>query len=490
VSQADESASGIPAERIDFSHAQRRKPRRSLTPLYDWIIRLQHLSGINRSVALVVSARVSTILGNIGTAVLMLRYLSPVEQGYYFTLISLAAMQVVFELGFSFVVLQLAAHERAHLRIDANGAVEGDAATRCRLASILQLAMRWYMRGGAVLGLCLLPLGGYFFWRGQRPDDHVRWMLPWCVSVAACVWLFVESPLFAFIEGCGQVDEVAGMRLCQTIANTAFAWICMAAGRGLFAPGMVMGASASVGAVFLFRRRAFLLALWRYPVGSGGICWSTEVWPFQWRIAVSWLCGYFALQALTPILFHYRGAAEAGRLGMSISVVGYLSALVLAWMATKAPPFGQLVARGELVQLDALFFRTLRQASCSLGLLAATAMLAVVLLGRWLPALASRLVAPRPFFLLLVGAAGGALVQCMAIYLRSFKREPLLWQSATVAALTLVCARATVKPLGTAGISLSYCFCTGIVGLASALWIFRGWRRTLARGPAPAGGGR
>ena len=54
-------------------------------------------------------------LGVVGTVLLIVRFLNPVEQGYYYTLLSLVSLQMVFELGFSFVIQQLAAHECVHL---------------------------------------------------------------------------------------------------------------------------------------------------------------------------------------------------------------------------------------------------------------------------------------------------------------------------------------------------------------------------------------
>ena len=82
------------------------------TPLW-WslALRLKHLFGIDRAIAYTVLARGFQILGSTGTVLLILRFLTPVEQGYYYTLLSLVALQTVFELGFSFVILQMAAHE-------------------------------------------------------------------------------------------------------------------------------------------------------------------------------------------------------------------------------------------------------------------------------------------------------------------------------------------------------------------------------------------
>ena len=71
-------------------------------------------------------AQLTSIAGSIGTVLLIVRFLSPVEQGYYYTLLSLVSLQVVFELGFSFVIQQLAAHECVHLEFGPDGSVSGD----------------------------------------------------------------------------------------------------------------------------------------------------------------------------------------------------------------------------------------------------------------------------------------------------------------------------------------------------------------------------
>lgn len=448
--------------------------------LSQFAARLKAITGLDGAIAYAISARIWTIIGNVGTVLLMLHFLSPVEQGYYFTLISLATLQVMFELGFSFVILQLAAHERAYIEIFPDGHVEGDPRAYSRLASILQLTLRWYSRAAIALGLLLLPLGLYFFSRSEQPGAPVQWLLPCIASVLSCVFLFILNPMFSFMEGCGEVRQVAKLRLFQCIANSIVAWACMLTHHGLYAPAMIMISSGLVGSHFLWHRRKFLLGLVRHPENDNSVSWRHEIWPFQWKIAISWLCAYFTMQIFTPMLFHYRNAVEAGQMGMSLSIIGYISAIVLAWMTTKAAPFGKLVAQGELAQLDRLFFLTLRQAVLFLVPMIVTCMVTIFALQRYFPKLAVRLVSPTLFAILLGGMVGSVLVQSMAVYLRSFKREPFLWQSVAIAALTLISSRLTVKTMGTVGISLSYLLCTGAFGLLSGLMIFRSWHRRIA----------
>jgi len=449
--------------------------------LWTWILRLKEVLGVDKAIAYTVLSRVLVILGNFVTVLLMVRFLSPVEQGYYFTLLSLVALQVVFELGFSFVILQLAAHERAHLILYPDGRIEGEEPALSRLASVLQLTVKWYSRAAALLAIILIPSGIYFFEKNEQHNGAVHWLYPWLLAALACVAIFLQDPICAFLEGCGEVRQIAGLRVCQAIGNAAFAWTAMLSHHGLFAPAGTMVASGIIGGVFIWRRRNFLLGLLRFRASEHVVSWRVEIWPFQWRIAVSWLCAYFTRQIFTPILFHYRGPVEAGQMGMSISVVGYFSAIILAWMTTKAPTFGGFVARRELSELDALFKRTLWQAMSFFLVISCASWVAVDVLFHLLPKLAVRIVSPFDFAFLLIGTAGSVLAQSLAIYMRSFKREPFLWQSVSVAALTLLMCRIMAPGMGNMGVAISYLMCTGIVGAISAWLIFHFWRQTISR---------
>ena len=79
---------------------------------------------------------------------------------------------MVFELGFSFVIQQLAAHECVHLELGADGSVSGDAQAHARLASALQLSVRWYTVAAAAMAMILAPLGVVFFSRYAAPAER------------------------------------------------------------------------------------------------------------------------------------------------------------------------------------------------------------------------------------------------------------------------------------------------------------------------------
>jgi hypothetical protein len=321
--------------------------------------------GLDRAIVFTVSARLLQIVSSIGTVLLIIRFLSPVEQGYYYTLLSLVALQTIFELGFSFVILQLAAHESALLTIHPDGRIEGDPVAHACLASVLQLTLRWYLRAAVALAVILLFLGIVFFSGKVNSGAHVPWLGPWVTAVLAVSVAFLMTPLYSFFEGCNQVRQVARLRMHQALIVLAMSWGAIASRHGLYACALVNLGWIAVGLAFLARRRPLLISLLRYPVCENAVSWRNEIWPFQWKIAVTWLCSYFTMQVITPILFIFRGPQEAGRMGLSLSIAGYLPIVALCWIAPKSAPFGQLVKFGRLQELDALFSRTLNCLWCN-----------------------------------------------------------------------------------------------------------------------------
>jgi O-antigen/teichoic acid export membrane protein len=273
------------------------------------------------------------------------------------------------------------------------------------------------------------------------------------------------------------VRQVAFVRFAQALAAIVAAWTALATHHGLYSPGLVILSVALVGVAFLWTRRRLLLGLLLHPAPPHAISWRREIWSFQWKIAVSWLCSYFTVQIFTPILFLSRGPAEAGRMGMSLSITGYLWGLVLAWMSTKATPFGRMIACGDFARLDRLFFRTLRQSLAVLAALALACMAGVLALPHLWPRLAGRMVSPAGFAFLLPAALGAFVIQSEAIYLRAHQYEPFLWQSIAVAVLTLCGVSLAAPRWGAVGAAATYFACTGVIGLVSATVIFRGRRR-------------
>jgi len=448
--------------------------------------------GMDGAVTYAFLARLTIIMGSTGTVLLIVHSLSPVEQGYYYTLLSLVSLQVVFELGFSFVIQQLAAHECVHLELDADGGVTGDAEAHARLASALKLSVRWYTMAAVAMAMILAPLGLVFFSRfAAHSESRIAWQGPWFAAVlanSASLWCM---PFYAFLEGCGHVRAVAAMRFRQAGAAALCGWGPMLVHHGLYSPAMVIAGQMATGLLFVSGHRRLLAGLLRSRGGETAIEWKREVWPFQWRIAVSSICYYFTAQVFIPILFAVRGPVEAGQMGMALSITGYMTVLALVWTSTKSTPFGGMIARRAFEELDKLFRRTQAQSLAAFATIALGVCAGVAVLPFMAPRLAARLVSPKLFVVLVAAAGANCAIQSLATLLRSFKREPFLVQSLIASSLTLALVALTAPRWGSAGAAFSYLAATAGFALPSALTIFTRARRVyLAMGTTAFAGER
>ena len=452
----------------------------SARPLGSWWHALTHQLGLDKAIVYTAAARILQGAGSVGTVLILVRFLTPAEQGYYYTFWSIVALQAIFEMGFSFVILQTAAHERANVQIREDGSIDGAQQTQDRLARVLQMALRWYFAAAVIMGLTLLCGGAHFFaWHAT--STGVAWQWPLRVTVLACCATFAIGPVVSFLEGSGMVTDVARMRFAQSLVSTGLAWGVMMTHHGLYSPAMVLAGQGVVALSLIIRRWHYLFPLLRRKNCAYALCWHREVWPFQWKIAVSWICDYFIFQLFTPVLFAFRGPVEAGRMGLSMSAVTQLGGVVLVWMSTKAAPFGMLVARGERKSLDRVFFRTLWQSLSVYVAGASVLMFVVVVLPFVSPQLSQRIVSWQVFVILLLTGASNHLVQSLALYLRAHKVEPFFVQSIVVAGVTTTLVLLVARTYGTNGIACAYCLALGLGGLCSASGIFM--RRRAAWSP-------
>jgi hypothetical protein len=450
--------------------------------------RIKHILGLDRSIAFSLMARGWSSLAGVGTILLIARYLSPAEQGYYYAFYSLVAIQIVFELGFSVVILQTASHEAAHLTIAADGTITGPEREHGRLASVLKKSVRWYTVGSILMGLTIIPIGIAFFRHIETKaySGGVHFVLPWLLVVGASCLTFQIDPLFSFLEGCGYVPEVSRTRLTQSILATVLGWSVFLVHRGLFAPGMFILGQAIAGGWFIFTKRRLLWSLLRHATEKYSIDWGMEIWPFQWRIAVSWMAGYVTSQLFVPALANFRGAVEAGQMGMSLTICGVLTTMCVAWMNTKSAPFGRMISLKQYAKLDRIFFRTLLQSSAMALLACATVWLVI----EWITLhhvrmhgtlLATRLLPPVPLAMLLFGTLANVVVIAEATYIRAHKQEKFMVNSLLgavyVMSVILLVARRMTPHGGAWGITAAYAIGGLTIGLGYGTYTFLKWRR-------------
>jgi hypothetical protein len=417
------------------------------------------------------------------TALLILFFFTPTVQGYYYSFASLLALQIFLELGLATVITTFSSHEWSKLHLDGSGGAVGDEGALRRLSSLALASFRWYGIAGLIL-LAVLALGGTLFLGAPASGASVQWRAPWLFLCAASSLVFSLTPVWALLQGCGQVNEVNHFRFLDGLGRNMVLWSSMALGGGLWSVGLTSLFSALFAACFLLLRyRRFFASLRAHLESPSSVDWWREVFPLQWRIAVSWMSGYFAFYLFTPVIFLYKGPEAAGQMGITWAMASGISGLSSTWAQTRAPHFAQLVAARRFDELDrqAVLIGALGAAVSLACGLAATGALALV--QHYAPSIATRFLPLGPVILFLASDVLHQISVTQATYLRAFKREPFMILSVVFGGLVAVGTILLTPWLGVGGPAVSY-LAAMIVAQAIATQVFLRARRewTFPRG--------
>lgn len=398
---------------------------------------VQNLLGLDFHVFSTVVLRGWGIGAGFLTTLLLPLLLSPAELGYYFAFASILGLQVLFELGFNLVITQIAAHEAAELAIDEDGSLNGAHIHLARLGALSGLIRRWYLVAATAFALGVGPAGVLFFERNHTLAAET-WAMPWLALVLATGINLYLSPRLAFLEGCGRVGNVARLRLNQSLAGYACAWITLFAGGGLWAAVCVPLAACIGTAWWLYRNRHFEHHLPPARQREAAMSWRRDILPMQWRIGLSVVSGYLIFSLFTPLIFSTAGAVAAGRFGLSMAIFTGLSTVSMSWMYAKVPEFSRYASRGDLNALWREFrAAAVRAVGVTIALSLLFVALAQIVVRLW-PEAAARLLDPMDLALLAVAVIANAVISSAATYMRSFREEPMLPISIGTAALTCV----------------------------------------------------
>lgn len=385
--------------------------------------------GIDGAILYTTSARIIQAGGGIVTAFLIAKFLSKEEQGFYFTFASVLAIQIFFELGLGGILTQFVAHEMAHIRIK-NNTFEGDKKHISRLASILHFSLKWYTVFAFLLLLTLTFGGGYFFYRNTVGIEHIQWKTPWLIVAFFAGGNLLLSPIMAILQGMHKVKEMARLALIQQITVMSISWLGLLLGAKLY----VVAINTMVGFIVLVSLylgggyAKILYTLWKQPLIEKISYWQ-EIFPLQWKIALSWASGYFIFQAFNPIVFAFYGPVVAGQVGMTLTILNAILSLVVSWTSTKIPLWSSLIAKKEYKELDNSVGSTLVKSSLVAVLVILGALVFIAGLQYFDFSLGYRFL-PLPlcavFFL---SVPFNNIINTWATALRCFKKEPFLFQA-------------------------------------------------------------
>lgn len=434
--------------------------------------------GIDKVILTTLGSRVVNVVAGLTTLFFITQTLSVEMQGYYYTFNSLIALQIFAELGLNFALVQISSHEMAGLSWQSDGTLSGQAKSKRRLQSILHFALIWFSFAAILMIIFLCPFGIYFFAKSDSYSSlsvsaNFNINIPWILIVILTAISVFLSAASAILEGCGRVTSVATMRLWQSLLAPCSACLILHFEGGLYS---LVGASLTsvlTGFIWLWiNYRVFFKDLVNNRIEEPGMNWKTEVWPFQWRIAVSWISGYFGMQLFIPMLFEAQGPSVAGQLGMTLQLINALNGVAIIWISTKAPAFGSLIASNERNKLDELFLTSFLQSVFILLVGLFILMSAIIYLSATNSPFAARVISYEYLFIFCGISLANHIVQSEAIFLRAHKEEPFMIISIMGGLITLILSIILIPKFGLLGATITYGTSTLIFGLIGGTLIF------------------
>ncbi|MBO5632597.1 MAG: hypothetical protein J5965_26380, partial [Aeriscardovia sp.] len=400
--------------------------------MVDFFSNMAHRIGMDKAIAYSSGSRVVQGVMGIGSVFFISTYLSGVEQGFYYTFGSIIALQIFFELGLTGIITQYVAHEVANLSLNENGEFDGDKMHKSRLASLVHFCARWYSVLAIVVFLFLLTVGIFFFKSYSKNYSDVQWLIPWILVCLATSCNMFISPFSSILMGVGKVKEMSKIGFVNQLLLPSVNWIGLFFGFRLYVLGITSLLGVLLWAYYLQKMRLvrIVINLWKVNI-TDSVAYKKEIFPYQWRIALSWVSGYFIFQLFNPVLFATEGAVVAGQMGMTMTALNAIQAFSMSWLNTKVPLYSQLIALKDYLKLDTIFNTTLKQMVRVCVLLLACFFLLIVFLNVTQLHFGENVIAERflgyiPVLLLMFTIYLNQYTSSWATYLRCHKQEPFL----------------------------------------------------------------
>lgn len=382
--------------------------------------------GIQTAGLINLAGKVTQIPCRLGSLLLVGTFLTENQQGFYFTIISLIALQQFFELSLNIVIVNTTSHFWPKLRIKASGHLEGASEQLGSLQKLCRFLLYWYCFAG-ILFVAIVGYGGYLFLSQQTVDD-VTWQAPW-FFIVFLVGLSLPITGFAnVLEGAHQLKAVYIAQFFQTILALVFVATLLTLSLNIWAACSFALAQLITNTVLIIKYRKFFSIILHDTIKSN-FHWKTDVFPWHWKVGLQSLVGYFSNQLITPALFIFHGPILAGQFGMSWQIILGIQQISFAIFQSQIPKFGSLASQKLFKELDRLAINAslLATTMTALGIASAGSIFYLLVLLEM--EIANRIL-PLPLFLLLLAALLPMVwTHCIILYVRAQRQEPFLVQN-------------------------------------------------------------
>jgi hypothetical protein len=426
--------------------------------MFIWI---KNKTGIDQSVFYSIINILIGLFGTVGIIFFIAKYLTKVEQGYYYTFLSIGAIQIFFELGLSNIITQFVSFEYSKLKFLNEDELIGDEVALSRLSSLFILVKKWYSVISLALFVFLLLIGIVYFTKFKYQSDSVSWIFPWILFSISTVLNLLVTALNSFLQGFQKVALLSKLQSIPSIIKIVVICIGLKLGLGLYVLGFSQLIFSLLFFLLIFNRFKGVLKFLNDSIIIEKIDYVTEILPYQWKIALSWISGFFIFQLFTPLVFAFDGPVLAGKMGMSLAALNGIFSISMTWISTKTPIFAAMIARKNYIELDLIFISALKKSLNALFFLIFTFLFFLWLFDKYnLNILGidihTHFLNLEIVAILAITIVLSQFVSSWATYLRCFKKEPFLKYSLLLGILCLTGLTFSAYSFSIRGIVFTY----------------------------------
>ncbi len=434
--------------------------------------RLGHWLQFDKSLSFALLARIWQVISGPVTVVLQYYAFSLAELGIYLTILSVVAVQPLFELGLASVLIGQA----GNLIGKASPVSRENGDSSAQLAWLARGAMRWFTAIAVLYAVGGMCLGWKVLAGSETTTVDWRWPLVWAVLSAALS--LAVSPRIYVLEGAGEREYVYRMRFWQAVCGSLTMWLALLLGWKLWAIVAVFGVAATFHLLIAFGHRARHLltstsSLLTIPRNS----WLARIGPLQWRMAALSAAHYLASQLLFLYVSYYHNEVIAAPLGQTLQVTAAIQALALAWAQTKFPLIARYQAE-ERRELAGTLWRQTALVSSGLLLLAMVALaVAVAGLAIFQRGWELRFIPPWQVLLLGVGYLANHVLALQSFYVLSRGARPLVLAAGTGLLCTALAVWLGGKYFSVLGVITAYSISMTCLTLPLHSWAYLRFRQ-------------
>jgi hypothetical protein len=320
------------------------------------------MTGLNK---LIIFQKIIQSISGLFLALLVIVFLNPIEQGYFYAMGSILNSYILLDMGLSSLVLQKSAKYFTNLEWYKNNKIvtkPNHKKKNKKFVSFCSWVMNWYC---TLTYFCILifPVGFIYFYFSDFGSE-INWIFPWLIIVISLSYSIRTVGFFSILEGAQKIFLVY---ICRSIIYP-FAVILsifmMYFGYGLYAQSAVP--ISSIFIYLIIKKIYFKNLIKVITKNKNNFNWKVNILPQQKKVSLNTISNFLFQHAPVLIIFYCLDPETAGSFAISFIFANISLAIAFSPITSIIPKFTESLLSSKSIAMN-LFFNNLYK-SLFLGL--------------------------------------------------------------------------------------------------------------------------